>query len=176
MDARLASAIGANHFGDDYIKKWGAFAGEAVERGDGKGRDLDYGAFGNAVLAHMYDHDTLQTVLRFGRDGGGATVYVHTNTLPEWVPVVVAGGVIRPHCDGMAEVLAALDGHDCCTTADLAAEVAISARQVRTHLTTLHDHGLLARHREGRGYIWEPTALDQAGAYGLVAFESDDSL
>jgi len=41
-DTRLGAVIGSNHYGDGYIKKWGAYAGDAVDRGEEKGADLVY--------------------------------------------------------------------------------------------------------------------------------------
>ena len=81
-DTRVGAVIGSNHYGDGYVKKWCAYAGESVERNDEKGADLSYGGFGNRVLTHMREHDTLQATMRFGRDENGAVVYVHTDTLP----------------------------------------------------------------------------------------------
>jgi hypothetical protein len=91
-DSRLGVAIGSNHYGDGFVERWGAYANRTVERGEGKGAELSYGAFGDRVLTHMREHETLQAVMRFGRDGNGAVVYAHTDTLPEWVPWPAGGG------------------------------------------------------------------------------------
>jgi len=101
-ETRVGAVIGSNHYGDGFIKKWGAYAGRAVERETwgavaddpdtdlsreeldesdrdptepAKGAHTSYGAFGNDVLQHMREHDTLQAAMRFGRDGNGAVVY-----------------------------------------------------------------------------------------------------
>ena len=168
---RLGAVIGSNHYGDAYLKKWGAFAGEAVERGEGKGADLTYGEFGDKVLAHMREHDTLQAAMRFGRDGNGAVVYVHTNTLPEWVPTAGQGRVITTWSPGMRQVLAAAETLEEWTTAELAAhpEVHIGERQVRNHLTTLaEDYGVLTRHTVGCGFVWRDDGLHEVGEHGAA--------
>jgi hypothetical protein len=100
---RLGAVIGSRHFGDGFVQKWGAFAGEAIgdpDRSDAetRGRGLSYGGLGDDVLRHVREHETLQAVMRFGRDGRGATVYVHTNALPAWIE------------DGEDPVLAGEDG------------------------------------------------------------------
>ncbi|WP_135662155.1 hypothetical protein [Halorhabdus rudnickae] len=114
-DTRLGGVIGSNHYGDGYIKKWGAYAGRTVEReaidpdAPDRGENLTYGDFVDDVLKHMREHDTLQAAMRFGRDGNGAVVYVHTDTLPEWVPIADEGRVVSTWSDGKRDVLEALE-------------------------------------------------------------------
>jgi len=93
----------------------------------------------------MREHDTLQALLRFGRDAGGATVYVDTATLPDWMPTHGRGDV-RGVSDGLVGVLDALEDVGPASTADLVEHdaVDVSARQVRTHLGTLEDYGVLS--------------------------------
>ena len=146
-DDRLGCLIGSNHYGDGYVKRWGAYAGEAVTReadprAEATETPLSYGDFGDEILQHMREHDTLQALLRFGRDAGGAVIYVDTDTLPDWVPVHDRGDV-TPAADGMKAVLRALDELDAPGPDDLVdhAAVDISRRQVRTHIATLRELG-----------------------------------
>lgn len=145
-EKRVGIVAGSRHFGDDFVKQWGALAGEAVERDEGKGHDLDYGEFGNDILRHMREHETLQAVMRFGRDGEGANVYVHTATLPEWVPISDSLEV-KPWSDGMREVIGVLRDNDQeeWTARDVVDDdrVSISRRQVRSHLNNLAEYGLI---------------------------------
>lgn len=89
--ARLGVVIGSRHLGDGHLKKWAAFMNEATEREAGddgtvtRGSELRYTGRGNELLEGMRENETLQAVMRFGRDGDGATVYVHTGALPDWV-------------------------------------------------------------------------------------------
>jgi hypothetical protein len=171
--------IGSNHYGDDYIKKWGAYAGETVERGDGKGADLDYGEYGNQVLTHMREHETLQAAMRFGRDGNGAAVYVHTDTLPEWVPVAGEGGVLKTWSEGMRSVITALEQLDSPTTAEVVEYpgVDISRQQVFAHLETLRDKGVLERSRDpddGRRFVWFDDGLHRVGDHGTAELPTTD--
>ena len=183
---RVGAVIGSRHFGDGFVKKWGGFAGEAVERdGDGKGTDLSYTGIGDDVLRHMTEHETIQAVMRFGRDGGGATVYVHTNTLPDWIEESALAGqgrVIRTYSDGERQLLDALDTDaigDEWTTAEAADHpaVEIGESQVRRHLHALADRGHVAVDVEGNGFVWRDDGLHRVAEHGeveLAAVELDE--
>lgn len=90
-DVSLGVVIGSEHYGDDYVQVWGAFLGHSIERvcsADGYktgGNSLSYGDVGDDILRSMREGEVLQAVLRFGRDGQGARVYVQTSALPEWL-------------------------------------------------------------------------------------------
>ena len=179
-DTRLGAVIGSNHYGDHYIKKWGAYAGEAVDRGEEKGADLSYTGFGDDVLDHMREHDTLQAAMRFGRDGNGAVVYVHTDTLPEWVPTAGEARVLKTWSDGMRAVLEALEDLGEATTADITEHpnVDLSRQQVFDHLEDLRERGVLTREQDvedGRRVIWGDDGLDRVNEYGDVDFEDAEA-
>jgi len=181
-EKRLGAVVGSNHYGDDYIQKWGAYAGEAVERNDEKGAGLSYGPFGDDVLAHMRDHDTLQAAMRFGRDGNGAVVYVHTDTLPEWVPLAGEGRVVSTWSDGMRQVVRAVEDLGTAPTTEIAAhpEVSVGRRQVFDHLETLRRRGVLDREQDGedgRRVRWVDSGVHRLNDHGEVtldAVEIDD--
>lgn len=179
-ERRLGAVIGSNHFGDGFIEKWGAYAGECVERTDGsevgKGSALSYGDFGDDVLTHMREHETLQSLMRFGRDGNGAVVYVHTDTLPEWVPLAGEGRVVDTWSDGMRQVVNAAAELNEWRTVDLIEhpQVEIGERQIRDHLTTLTERGVLSREVEGRGFVWRDDGLHRTTEYGDVELGSVD--
>ena len=169
-----------------------AYLGEAVEPrfpgGDDDeapfleaGARTDYGPVGNDIRQHMTEHETLQAALRFGRDEtvDGAIVYVHTNTLPEWVPIADEGRVVTTWSDGMREVLEALRDDAIGTewsTADVADHpaVSITERQVRTHLHRLADDGYLAVTIDGCGFVWTDDGLCQVNDHGDVDLDPVD--
>jgi predicted transcriptional regulator len=169
---RVGIVAGSQHYGDDYVKRWGALTGQSVERGDGKGMDLDYGEFGNKVLHHMREHEVLQALLRFGRDGDGANIYVHTAALPEWVPVE-AKGEINTWSKGTREIVEVLeaDGADEWRTSDVAEKVDISTRQVRKNLNRLADADYVEKRKEGRGNTWIATD-ETIDLLGQIKFRS----
>jgi len=176
-EKRLGAVIGSNHYGDDYIKKWGAYAGETVERNDEKGADLSYGGFGDKVLTHMREHDTLQAVMRFGRDGNGSVVYVHTDTLPEWVPIAGEGRVVSTWSDGMKAVVRTLETLETATTAEIVETVDLSRQQVFEHLEALRERGVLDREQDetdGRRFVWVDDGLHRIGEHGEAELEPVD--
>ncbi|WP_323675260.1 hypothetical protein [Halorubellus sp. PRR65] len=178
-EKRVGIVVGSPHFGDPELVKWCALAGESVERAEEQyGRDIDYGDYGNKLLHWMRDQMVIQAVMRFGRDGGGATVYVHTSALPEWVPCEVV--VPRIHTwvgpkDGMKKVIAAIGELDCAEwrSSEIVERVPLSAQQVRTHLNRLEEFGFLnSRRGSGRGkpFIWSDNGIRSVGKCGHVDF------
>jgi broad specificity phosphatase PhoE len=116
--------------------------------------------------------------MRFGRDGNGAVVYVHTDTLPDWVPLAGEVRVLKTWSDGMQSVVDALADLGAGTTAEIAAlpTVDIGERQVLDHLNSLCDRGVLARHRDpddGRAVRWTDVGLDELNGHGAVELDTD---
>jgi predicted transcriptional regulator len=165
---RVGIVAGSPHYGDPFLRMWGAPAGEKVEvnRDEGRGMDLDYGEFGNKVLRNMREHEVLQAVLRFGRNESPTTVYVHTAALPEWVPLE-AEGQINTWSKGTEEIIELLkfESPNEWRTADVSEKVSISQRQVRTNLNQLADDGYVEKQKEGRGITWVVTdeTIDRLG-------------
>lgn len=173
-EKRVGVLTGSTHYGDDFIKKWAAYDGELVERNNEKGADLSYGDVGDEILIHMREHQTLQAAMRFGRDGNGAVVYIHTNTLPEWVPTAGEGRVLATWSDGLRQVIDALADLGNATTSEITAHPAVDVgqRQVFAHLETLHtDHGVLTRRQDdedGRRVIWTDEGIARFNEHGDV--------
>jgi len=180
---RVGAVVGSNNYGDGFVKKWAAFDGQAVDtpdrsKAENRGKGLSFGGFGDDVLQHMREHDTLQAAMRFGRDGNGAVVYIHTDTLPEWVPVAGEARVVKTWSDGMQDVVTALADLGGGTTAEIAAHptVDIGERQVLDHLNSLCDRGVLARHRDPddrRAVRWADAGLDELNGHGAVELDTD---
>ena len=181
---RVGAVLGSNHFGDGYVKLWGAYAGRAVESPDrsdaaNRGHGLSYGSFGDKVHTHMTEHETLQAAMRFGRDGNGAVVYCHTDTLPEWVPTAAEGRVLTTWSDGMRDVVTALEDLGEETTAGLADHPAVdlSHRQVFDHLETLRERGVLDRRQDaedGRRVVWVTDGVHRLNDHGDVELPGAD--
>jgi hypothetical protein len=177
-DARVGVVVGSQHYGDRFVQRWAAYdhaTVDAVDRSDPtqRGTGLSYGDVGDEILTHMREHETLQAAMRFGRDGDGAVVYVHTNTLPDWVPVAGEGRVLSTRSEGERQVLAALTELDTPRTADIVAHEAvdIGTRQVQHVLASFADREILIRQRapdDGRAFVWHADGLHRVSEYGEV--------
>ena len=134
--------------------------------------DQDFGAYGNRILHGMREKEVLQAMMRFGRDAGGATVYVHTAALPEWVERDEYVEEIRLWADGMKEVLDAISalGKSEWRTKHIAEQVSVSSQQVRDHLHSLTDFGYISCRSEGRGYMWSDRNIKNISKRGHVQF------
>jgi hypothetical protein len=146
---RVGAVIGSSHYGDGYIGKWAAYAGEAATLGtDARGQDeqgrmtrLEYGETGDRIHEHMKT-ETLQAMFRFGRDGNGATVYVDSDVLPDWVSVH-GHGEVATTCDGLRGTIEALEDLETATTAEIEDHEAVEIKgcQIRRHIDRLRETG-----------------------------------
>lgn len=166
-DRRLAALVGCQHYGDQFVERWAAFAGEAVTR-TGRGTRLDYGSdVANTALRHMREDQVMQAALRFGRDTDGAVVLVHTAALRDDLPVVGRGEVMRTFtgtAQAVAEVVAGMVGRRF-TSRDVRdrleyTDIDVSARTVRRVLAEFADAGYLDREDRGAGRAHEYWTLE----------------
>lgn len=187
---RLGMVHGNSHPGDQVIKMWSAFAAHSAERKfiegeEQSGVDTDYGEFGNRVMKTYLHDEVLQAAMRFGReevDGvRGATVYIHTAAIPEWVPVekqILEIDSWQTQKDGVPQVIEAIRSlssweDDVWKSTDLYGLTELSDRQVRSHLDSLADSGYIERlGKKGTGNTlhYANVCLDEAGVYGHVEF------
>jgi hypothetical protein len=165
-ESRLGCVVGSRHYGDDYIELWGALVRESVEANGKHGHERAYGDFGDKVLTHMREHQTLQAVMRFGRDGGGARIYVHTDTLPDWFPVASRGRVVKPWSDGMKEVISAITNLGDCTAREIAEHpgVGIGLRQVQNNVRELERRGFVQKsdEQQGNAFVYRDGGLHRS--------------
>lgn len=195
--ARLGVVIGSRHLGDGHLKKWAAFMNEATGREVGengavsRGSELHYTGVGDELLEGMRENETLQAVMRFGRDGDGATVYIHTGALPDWVECEQLNLEIktldRGKQKGRREVVDAIQDFPDWrsaewTTSELTALVIEKnayaeeqdpntvRRRVQDNLEKLKSDGLISsRQRVPRGtHYWSNENLHRAGKLGYV--------
>jgi hypothetical protein len=161
-DLNLGIVLGCRHFGDAVVEKWAALAGETVEH-TGKGVDLDYGSeTANTFLQHMREDQTLQAILRFGRDKEGAVVFAHTAALAESLPVVGDGAVVKAFSEGTKEVARAAKtyrGQEF-GVGDIDDDVECSRRTVQRALSDLADLGYLAKTETKAGLANEFSSVE----------------
>ena len=174
-DERVGLVEGGVHYGDDYVKFWTALGGhstEAIEYRDDPGRTRSYTGYGKSIAQHMKESQILQDSLRFGRDGDGATVYIDTNSYPDWLPIAGKGEVRMRH-GAERSVMEALTGEEM-RTSEITDEVDISEQWARKVLNRLVDEGLVFREREGRGFVWHDAGLNDAPEEVEVVLPADE--
>jgi hypothetical protein len=165
-ECNLGVVLGARHYGDAHVEKWAAYAGEEVTR-SGHGTDLSYGSqTADAILRHMREDETMQAVLRFGRDEEGAIVFAHTAALREDLPVVGEGAVVQAHSSSAKAVAEAASEFRSgqFTAGDVADKVDCSRRTVRRVLARFTDLGYLDRTETQNGAANEYRMRDDPGA------------
>ena len=150
-EERLAVQLGSSHHGDHELRRRAAWLREEVDV-SGKGMDRDYGSdLANSLLRQMRENQTIQNVMRVGRDGGGATVLLKTAAYPDYTPVAGKGSV-TPWPTGMKEVLeawAAISPGPLKTVevSEIASHeaVSVSERQVRNALESFVELGYVKK-------------------------------
>lgn len=177
-DESLGAVIGSPNFGDEFVKKWGAFCGEAVtaEREKDGGGSVEYSGIGAKIARHMSENQVLQAVMRFGRspEAGGAVVYVVTRCLPDWVPRLKAPGATGVYGDGsgMSQVWDAVQKLDSergeFARRDIDPLVEASESTVRRKLRTLAEKGALSREKRRGRYHYELNDGDNFNDLGAV--------
>jgi hypothetical protein len=152
-ELNLGVVLGCRHFGDAVVEKWAALAGESVER-VGHGGELNYGSeTANTFLKHMREDQTLQAILRFGRDQEGAVVFAHTSALAESLPVVADGAVVKAFSKSKRAVTRAARQYrgQQFAVSDIAPEVDCDKRTVRRALNEFADLGYLEKRETKTG-------------------------
>jgi hypothetical protein len=165
-ELNLGVVLGCRHFGDAVVEKWAALAGETVQR-SGKGSDLTYGSkTANTFLKHMREDQTLQAILRFGRDKEGAVVFAHTAALAESLPVVGEGAVVHAFSEATKAVTRAARtyrGQEF-TVGDISDTVECSRRTVRRVLNEQTNLGYLDKQETKNGLANGYRAIDKPEA------------
>jgi len=190
---RVGIIIGNPHPGDDKIQKWSAFDGVSAEvtEVDGeelRGNDTDYGRFGNSIMKTFIHDEVLQAAMRFGRkkvDGvRGATVYLHTSAIPEWLPVEKQIPSIQSwikeddKTHGMRDTIDAIHSVEGWSTHEWRATslydgVSVSDKWVRDCLDDLTDYGYIkfeGKKGQGQPKHYTNICLEDAGNFGHVDF------
>ena len=143
---------GSPHYGNDYIQKWGALAG--IEVPPKRNNSGSYGEFGDKIHSHMHD-EVVQAVFRFSRHGDGATVYVDTGVLPDWIPTVAGPSTvdISTWSVGQRQVIQALRQLGNARTKEIAKQTTKTARHVRNVLEQLRQRDFIISlpAEDGRG-------------------------
>jgi hypothetical protein len=164
--------LGSPHYGDEYIKRWGALAGFAVDpQRDEKVRS--YGEFGQKICDHMHSEVT-QALFRFSRQGGGATVYVNTGVLPDWIPTVAEPSDTKIHkwTNGRQKIVQTLKQKRRARTGEIAKDAGVSDQYVRDVMKKLSHINLVRIKKANRGRgdakVYIDIGLKRRNYFGLV--------
>lgn len=187
---RLGVVIGCPQPSDDEIEKWCALAGESVSRKevDGeqlRGNETDFGVVGNEVLRTFVHDEVLQAAMRLGREEvdsvRGATVYLHTSAIPEWLPVEKLNTDIHAWLtkkNGMRDVIEAIQSLDEWRVrewkaTELYSLTNVGKRHVRNCLARLCEQGYIencGKKGQGGAIHYANRCLDKSGEFGHVEF------
>jgi hypothetical protein len=166
---RLGIILGSPHYGDEWLADRAALLGRSVSP-EGKGEDRGYGnAVGNALLETMREATVAQAALRFGRDGNGARVLLHTAAIPDWLPVQHEGAVINTWNDAQRKAINRLQDGFNGDAEELAEHLPVGVRQTRNILCGLRDCGIADYRRDpedGRRYEWTADEVGDVAVYG----------
>ncbi|WP_327052294.1 winged helix-turn-helix domain-containing protein [Halomicrococcus gelatinilyticus] len=163
--------LGSPHYGDKFIERWAALFGLEAS-GSGSGTAKSYGPFGDEILQQMRDNSVLQAILRFARNGTGATVYVNTAAVPPWIPREIALGVSRTRPATERKIIDALSDLGTASGPDIAKKVGGKKNTVRSNLRKLQAEGIVRKTGNNRGTKWHDNGLSNANRYGLVDLSS----
>jgi hypothetical protein len=166
-ECNIGAVLGSRHFGDATVELWAALAGEETTR-TGRGTDLSYDSeVADLFLKHMREDETMQAILRFGRDQEGALVFCHTSAIRDDLPVVADGAVVSAHSQAGVEVrnamLPFLQRGETFTVSNLEDEIEASRRTIQRKLAEFAQFGYLTREDPGAGLANEFAATADPG-------------
>lgn len=139
-DVTLGVVLGSPSLPDEEVKRQAALDGRAIERED---TPADFGPTGNQYLHANREARVGQAALRFGRneEAGGATVYVHTSAVPEWLPVERE----EPPSEGELSVMLELAERGRVSSGEIADAAGLTKRHARSCLSQLASTGIAER-------------------------------
>ncbi|RQG88854.1 hypothetical protein EA462_10665 [Natrarchaeobius halalkaliphilus] len=176
MDTLVVS--GSRHPGDREIQRLAALDGYDVPEGEGKGSEKTYGPVGDRYYDHVTKHMTAQAIFRIGRDEDvdGADIYVHTSTIPDWIPITAAvddddRDSIRTRTDKEHVTIRALQTKEVATTTELDEMVDYGTSSIKRHLNRLHEDGYVEKETDRGATVWIDAGLDDGNWWGEVRID-----
>jgi hypothetical protein len=160
----IGAVLGSRHPSDREIMRLAALDGTAAARERDsdeprKGSELSYGTEADAYLVHVRENSVAQAIFRFGRKDG-ATVFVHTDAIPDWVPSRSLNfenqGVVRTRSPGEREVLKVLEGTKEMTAHEITDQVSVGYRAVISILNSLYEDNIVSRTADSEPFRWSP--------------------
>lgn len=165
---------GSKHPGDREIQRLAALDGYDIPEGEGKGTEKTYGPDGDVYYEHVSHNEVAQAIFRVARseNATGADIYVHTSTVPEWLPVKErVDDPIRVRTDEEHLTIKALQRIEFGHTSEIAEMVDHGERTVRKHLNNLAAEGYVEKEADGRATMWVDADLEDANWWGEVPLD-----
>lgn len=178
MDTLVLS--GSKHPGDREIQRLAALDGYDIPEGEGRGNEKTYGEIGDRYYAHVTHHMTAQAIFRIARDEDidGADIYVHTSTIPDWVPVTATvpddeRNPIHARSEAEQMTMKALMKREIADTATIAEMSDVGERQVRNQLKDLEKDGHVESETDRGKTMWIDDELRHANWWGEVRIDDE---
>lgn len=168
-DEQVLVVLGSWHPGDRVIQRYAAMDGVAVKSNGLRGPKKSYGAVGDHYYKQIVHDEILQAIFRVGRsrDTYGATIYVYTCLLPDWVPRKVINEKPSKWSHSCKDIFDILENCDSVYKDQLVEETGRSMNTIHRWLKRLEDAGFVEK-VSGYGYSeWKPTSVEERNPYGI---------
>ncbi|AXR81514.1 hypothetical protein [Natrarchaeobaculum sulfurireducens] len=173
-DEQLLAVLGSQHPGDRVIQRWAALDGHAVESNGESSVNKSYGPIGDDYYEYLVHNEVAQAIFRAGRseDVDGATIYVYTCLIPDWVPRRVVTEKPAKWSEEMKLTMRTLKDLGSAPKERLVNETDQPDRTVRRHLNTLQDEGAVENVSGYGGYDeWVDTGIRNMNPHGQFAID-----
>jgi hypothetical protein len=168
-DHDLLAVIGSPSTGHSEIERLAAHDGFDVNI-TGRGADKDFGEHGYEYFEHVAHNEIAQAIFRAGRgeDITLSYIYVHSNCIPDWVPVTNVASRIRNRTPEEHHTIRAMMELEAADTKTVAEHVDHTQRTTHTHLDNLAIDGYLEKTANGRSSFWIDDGLEDAPYWGQM--------
>lgn len=150
-DVKVGVIIGSPHPGPNELRLLAGLNGDAFETEViEESRDGHHYSRREPIeeaepyLRHVREHSVAQAVLRFGRQDG-ATVFIHTAALPQWMQSLCDEASIRLRSEGEQSVIQVLSELEEATTTEIADRTDFTTDTARKHLKNLESEDIAAQ-------------------------------
>jgi hypothetical protein len=168
----LLAVIGSPSTGHSEVERLAAHDGFDVKI-TGRGDNKDFGKHGYRYFQHIAHNEIAQAIFRAGRgeDITASYIYVHSNCIPDWVPVENVASRIRNRTPQEHHTIRAMMELEAADTATVDEHVDHTRSTTMRHLDNLAADGYLEKTAEGRSSFWIDDGLKDAPYWGQMDLE-----
>lgn len=160
-EVEVGVVLGSPHPGSDTLRRIAGLDGVPYESQsvptslDGHHYRQQQATRGKRYLEHYREHKVAQAVFRFGREDG-ATVFVHTSALPDWMKEIAEQGEVEKRSKGELTVWEELQATSQGTTADFDDKIEqLGTSRIREVLDQFAEEGIVKKGGSSHRIIWE---------------------